>query len=381
MAQFGPFHGIHPARLAASENLLDFLAVGHPLSESIPAHLLRNRTKNVRASVRRVINAGSKVLNSDLLRKISTVMQDSEKRRFDSFVSQQLNESTRVFHGFSSGLAQSLERAKDLGAKVFVDFGLAHPDFLNDILSDEYAKLGLPFTRVESEKALEELHLADKVMVPSAFVEDSFLCRDFPRERLVRNPYGVSSEWFGETDRPRRPGEPVRIVFAGGISVRKGIKFLLLACQVLKTRKIPFELRLFGSWEPGLKSRLAEFESLVSVVAPKSAQELRREFACADVFVLPSLAEGMSRAVLEAMASGLVPIVSEHSGFKGLVTDARDGFITPVQDHLALADRIEAVYEDTDFQELLSRNAQNLAAEFSWVGYWERLKEHYGISS
>lgn len=70
------------------------------------------------------------------------------------------------------------------------------------------------------------------------------------------------------------------------------------------------------------------------------------QYARADIFVLPSLAEGMSNALLEAMACGLPCLASDISANAELIQDGVNGLLFPVGDARALAKRIELLLSD-----------------------------------
>ena len=98
---------------------------------------------------------------------------------------------------------------------------------------------------------------------------------------------------------------------------------------------------------------------------------MAEEYARADVFVLPSLSEGMALAHLEAMAAGVPVIATPNCG--SVVRDGVDGFIVPVRDREMLAARIEEIVSDRQLRERMSINARQRAQEFSIERYGERL--------
>ena len=77
-----------------------------------------------------------------------------------------------------------------------------------------------------------------------------------------------------------------------------------------------------------------------------------------DIFVMPSRYEGLSLAMIEAMACGLPIIASNGPGLKEFINDLQNGLLFPVDDHKALAKCILRLSEDEDLRINLSRGAK-----------------------
>ena len=107
------------------------------------------------------------------------------------------------------------------------------------------------------------------------------------------------------------------------------------------------------------------------------------EFATADVFVLPTLAEGSAGVVYEALALGLPVITTRAAG--SVIRDGVDGIIVPERDPVALANSIEAVIENRELRSRLSAAARVRAADYTVDRYGERmlstLRELYDASA
>src|SRR5262249_5782498 len=118
-------------------------------------------------------------------------------------------------------------------------------------------------------------------------------------------PYGASTFTFPQ-------GTPVkgRILFVGTAELRKGIHYLAEAAVMLQTRCKEIEICVAGVASERLRAR-REVRAL-HFLGYLSRDQLVRELMRADVFVLPSLAEGSAGAVYEAMAAG-VPAIVTHS--------------------------------------------------------------------
>ena len=158
----------------------------------------------------------------------------------------------------------------------------------------------------------------------------------------------------------------LRIAFVGTLeSLYKGPDVLLEAVRICKNQGIPVKVRFMGIGQqmPALRkqcSRLgidAEVEFLGSVTA---GDPVRRELDQADLFVLPSRAEGVPRAMLEAMARGLPCIGSSIGGIPELLHEED---LVPLNNPAALAKAITAVFaEQPRLVRMSARNLQKATA-------------------
>ncbi len=160
------------------------------------------------------------------------------------------------------------------------------------------------------------------------------------------------------------------IFYAGSISPRKGLGFLLQAFAVLKRhRGIPQRLVLTGGWTWGQGNLRHLIESLelkdqVSILGHVQAEDMPALYRMADLFVYPSLYEGFGLPVLEAMACEC-PVVStcltslpEVCGEAALMVDPR-----AVKE---FADAIEYALADPQTRTRLKQKGTERAAQFTW---------------
>src|SRR5207247_10223597 len=94
-----------------------------------------------------------------------------------------------------------------------------------------------------------------------------------------------------------------------------------------------------------------------------------RAFASADLFVLPSLAEGSAEATYEALACGVPVVTTREAG--SIVRDGIEGRIVPSRNAEALANAIAENVEDRQKRERLSRGAREQADDYTWAGFGE----------
>ena len=94
-------------------------------------------------------------------------------------------------------------------------------------------------------------------------------------------------------------------------------------------------------------------------------KELVQLYKSSDIYVLPSLIEGMSNAMLEAMASGLPVVTTDSPGCRDLVKDDVNGLICKPKDSKDLASKIEKLFDDILLSEL-KKSVQNYIQTHSW---------------
>ena len=201
---------------------------------------------------------------------------------------------------------------------------------------------------------------------PSEWVRDDLVHNfGFSSERTAIVPYGVNPEMLSV------PGEPVRgrILFAGTADLRKGIHYLAMATEKLVEHGLRYEFRVAGDVEQSVANqRHCRYLTFLGRI-PRAG--MTREFTSADLFVLPSLAEGSAEATYEALAYGVPVVTTREAG--SIVRDGIEGRIVPSGNAETLANAIAEIVEDRQKRERLSRAAREQACDYTWARYGERL--------
>ena len=96
-------------------------------------------------------------------------------------------------------------------------------------------------------------------------------------------------------------------------------------------------------------------------------------FADAHIYVYPSLHEGSTVSIYEAMASGLPVVTTPNAG--SVIRDGVDGFVVPVRDVDATRERIEKLYRDPVLRAAMAKSTAERAADYSWDAYVRRVGE------
>lgn len=195
-----------------------------------------------------------------------------------------------------------------------------------------------------------------------------------PARKVMTIHNGVDLRRFGDEDRAAGrqalglPPDAVVIGTVGRLDPVKDQRGLLDAYALLPTASIAHALVLVGDGpcRADLETRAArpDLRSRVRFLGQRA--DVPRLLAGLDVFTLPSIAEGMSNTVLEAMASGLPVVATRTGGNPELVEDGVTGRLVPVGDRDALADALGAYVGDPHVRALHGKAGRQRATdEFS----------------
>lgn len=222
---------------------------------------------------------------------------------------------------------------------------------------------------VRPDQKSREMELADLVMVPSRFVEKTILAYH-PRKKVARAAYGVDLDFWRPGAGVKAQG-PLRFVFAGQVSLRKGIPVLLAAWKAAALADA--ELELVGAWQLA-DARRACLPRGVSWTPPCSREALREKFQAADVFVFPSFFEGFGLALLEAMSCGLPAIATDATAGPDIFTSS-SGRLIATGDLDALVESLRWFAANRAQLPALSLAARKQAETCTWEDYRRRVAQ------
>lgn len=293
---------------------------------------------------------------------------------FDGWAREQIDKCD-LFIGWSGYSLHSLRRTKSYGAMTVIERGSSHILYQKKILEEEYEKYGVKIKPVDDrivQKELYEYSESDYISVPSSYVKQTFIDNGTDPQKLICVPYGVNLTNFKPVP---KTDNVFRVIFAGGLSLRKGIHYLLEAFSELRLKNA--ELLLMGSISPEITSFLEKYKNCYKYIGKVPHAELYKYFSSGSVFVLPSIEEGMAMVILQAMACKLPVICTINTGGADLVRDNKEGFVIPIRDINALKEKILYLYEHEKECKSMSENALSRAKDFTWDIYGERIINVY----
>jgi glycosyltransferase involved in cell wall biosynthesis len=255
-----------------------------------------------------------------------------------------------------------------------------HPRFLRSLYKAkmeedaDYASLIHEAETAVSEPELvqweQESKLADHILCASNFTRRSLEVSGVAADKISVVPYGVHTELF-QYGRPSGDG-PLKVLYVGQKVARKGLRMLLRVWQQLQP--VNAHLVLAGGHVRD-ESVLHGFENLYTETPRIGNADLVRLFQQADIFVLPSLAEGFGHVYLEALACGVPIICTDNTGGADIIRHGESGWILPAGDPVALADCLSWTLAHRRHLREMREAARAVAEQYSWSRFREGIRE------
>lgn len=172
------------------------------------------------------------------------------------------------------------------------------------------------------------------------------------------------------------------IACVSNLAYWKGQFFLLQAFAEIKNSLPSLKLLFVGRDTEGFQNQLVAFcrqnglcESVYFLGERRDIPEILR---ASDIFVFPSITEGLGISLLEAMYMGLPAIASNTEGILEVIEDDKDGILMPAADPRSLASKIGMLLGDDNKIKILGNNARDKVKKyFSPEGYIQQLESVY----
>jgi len=193
--------------------------------------------------------------------------------------------------------------------------------------------------------------------------------------RLWYVPNGADERFFTTREYDRR--EMIRLLYVGTWLDRKGVYYLADAFQSLVQRRPNIELTVAGCLceEQEVKRLFApDIHSKVRVVPIVKRESMPEIYANHDIFVFPSLMEGMPLVLLEAMAAGMPVVTTETCGMADVVEDGFNGLLVPPADSERLVAATERLCESVELRKRIGQQAQQTMRCYTWTHVVRKLE-------
>jgi glycosyltransferase involved in cell wall biosynthesis len=205
---------------------------------------------------------------------------------------------------------------------------------------------------------------AKRILVLSEYMKNKIIERyKVPDDKIWVVPYPIDTDYFSPPVNKNPINGMVRILFVGRINdERKNVQMLLKAFNIISSRNDNVELLLVGD-EPS--AQLSEFTNKlglvqkVNFVSDVPHDQIKYFYNISDIFVLPSLQEGLGIVVLEAMSCGIPSVITRCGGPEWLIKDGINGFLVENNNEIEFASAIEKLVDNPDLRLQIGSEARN----------------------
>jgi len=314
--------------------------------------------------------------------RLTDLVWERTESAFDRLVARRIRPNHQAVYGFEHSSLTAFTRAKELGLRVVYDIPAPEPVFVQKLLETEirsFPELNTPYhhhtaarddRRTSRRKA--EWEAADLVIVASQFTRNSFSAagRDVSKVRVV--PYGAPPALQLGDASDSSEGGPLRLIWAGSFSIRKGAHYLL------------------DAWHQGKFGRHAQLDVFGAVSVPRKLLQpspegvnfggsiprdrLMERYRSSDALVFPTLCDGFGMVVTEAWSSGLPVITTDRAGASDLLKPMKNGLLIKAGDPVAIVSAIEWCLSHRAELRSMRKEALATAAARQWADYRRALQ-------
>ncbi|WP_372753005.1 glycosyltransferase family 4 protein [Mariniflexile sp.] len=306
---------------------------------------------------------------------------DAVYQHLDKQVASHLKQASKqgldAVYGYEDGAFQSFTAAKQLGMQCLYDLPIGYWRAARRLLQQEIdlwpewkATLhGFDDSEAKLQRKDTELALADRILVASSFTAKTL--KDYPGTLAPIEviPYGFPKP---VAKRAYRIASPIKLLFVGGLSQRKGLANMFAAVDSLLPH---VQLTVIGhksteACEP-LNKALAKHHWIPSL--PHS--EVLKQMQAHDVLLFPSLFEGFGLVITEAMSQGTPVITTDRTAGPDIIEHDTNGWLVEAGSTLALQACLETLIANPQKIIDAGKAAIETARQRPWSVYGKELAE------
>jgi glycosyltransferase involved in cell wall biosynthesis len=291
--------------------------------------------------------------------------------------------TARIMHGQGNYSLPAMRRARKNGVLTISDITGQLAPIRARQLGDEYRAHHRKWREISpflARRRVSEARFADAVFAPSETVAQGLATCGVAESHIHIVPFDAPLARQCLALRPAPnvavPGPPFDLLYIGDMALAKGLATLIDGFKTLRTRSGPaVKLSLIGPARDCARSLLAQLPNGATWHGPQAPDAILDALKKNDIFVFPSLSEGSSLAVQEAMATGLPVITTAAAG--SIIKDGHSGVLIPPRDPDALVLAVTKLMQDRALAAKLGQNAKNAIAAQLDEGYGNRVCAAY----
>lgn len=363
----GKFHHFEVASELHKMGMLNNIICGYPWfklkNSGVP------KEKIVSISLNTIL---SRFINEGWLKDYLNIKQFN---KIDN-VTRQYLDGSNVFLGLSGSSLNSGIEAKKKDIFYVCERASTHIIYQNNVLMNEYKKLNLHYKQTNKwfiERELIEYEEADLILTPSNFVKKTFLEKGFKKVEALN--FGVDTTKFYPMNL-KSEDDYFNIIFVGQLSVRKGLHYLFEMFKKIGNKKIKLHIVGVNTSDTRFLMKQIKFFDKDKIIfyGHQNHDKLNILFNRSNLFVLPSIEEGMAIVTLQSIASGCPVVVTENTGSKEFIEKYKCGEVISLDKISNLADVVLELMENKNKLRELKENTKK-ASNYNWAEYVRTLDQ------
>ncbi|PIY08626.1 MAG: hypothetical protein COZ18_11310 [Flexibacter sp. CG_4_10_14_3_um_filter_32_15] len=306
---------------------------------------------------------------------------------FDRWVASQVNKTdVDIVHAYEHAALATLKQAQAKGVFAIYEQPSQYHTFFAPVITEQlkkYPQLASSETELlfnhkseyRNRRRDEELAHADLVLCNSSFTKRTLLDSKIEANKIQVVPYGFPNVLdIAKVEAKTENTKPVIFLNAGTQNLRKGLHLLYNAWRKANFSPQQAELWLIGknTLPAELTRDLGENVKIKDSIPRDELMELYRE---ADVFVLPTLADGFAMVLSEAMSQGVPVITTQNSMAPDFITHQKNGWIVPVGEEEGLLNQMKWCVENKHLLPKIGYEALQTAKKWQWKDYRKKVTE------
>jgi len=291
-------------------------------------------------------------------------------KTFDRWSARRLPESATAVICYENSARETFRSAKRKGITTILDAASFHYEWQDAVYDPVESKP--VHDRINAYKD-DEIRLADHILAVSELARQSYVEGGVSSDQVTAVPMGADlTDFVPNEESDGDSSEPFTFIFAGYANRRKGGDLLLSASERLASGGHAHRVQFAGDHDDTLFERT---NAPVEKLGYLDRSSLAAAFREADCLVLPSRHDSFGRVVVEALATGLPVIVSEHVGAKEVISEGETGWVVGAEAPHALADRMRLCIEHPEEVRAMQDACTETAQNYSWSAYHQRVMD------
>lgn len=320
-------------------------------------------------------------LRLDKSRKLYRLMNDFLNRKFSKKVAKYAiknNVDAVIMYDTTANEAFKYLKKKAPHIKRIMDVSAANRIYMRDIYEQDMLRCNKFAKMLYKERSFlwneknilnlkSEIESTEFFIVPSKFVKKSLEYSGVNSKNIYICPYGANiKKTVSKSEMKEKNKSTLKCIYVGNVTQMKGIYYLLEAMKYFKNRNV--SLKIIGKYDNdrGLFDEYMENCDFVGQVTHDKVSEYLSE---SDIMIMPSLGEGFSLSILEALGYGLPVICTTNSGAEDMIIDGHNGFTIPIGSIDCIIEKINWFLDNIHIINQMSCNALKSVENYTWEIY------------